>query len=150
MLTELTPDIMETMLANQHFGRLACSADGRILILPMMYYYDGHFILGLTREGTKTELLRKNPQVAFEIDEIVSPGVWRSVLIEGTFEELQGDERDYVLYLLKGKKIPIFAGEKMGYPGGVPPQGHSIVYPVIYRIRIGQKTGRCYTQSIAN
>lgn len=145
MLTELHPDVIETMLVNQYHGRIGCSADGRVLILPMMYYYDGHVILGLTREGTKTSLLRKNPQVAFEIDEILSPGVWRSVVIEGRFEELEGDERDYALFLLKDRKIPVFAGEKMGYPGISDPNDPTIVYPVVYRIQIQTKTGRSYT-----
>lgn len=145
MLTELTPEVIDAMLVNQYFGRIACAADGRVLIQPMMYYYDGNVLLGLTREGTKTQLLRQNAQVSFEIDEILSPGVWRSVVIEGVFEELQGDERDYALYLLKDRKIPVFAGEKLGYPGEVVPKDYPVVYPVVYRIRIQHKTGRCYS-----
>ncbi|GAB3909029.1 hypothetical protein GCM10028803_45910 [Larkinella knui] len=145
MLTELTPEVIDSMLVNQYFGRIGCAADDRILIEPVMYYYDGNVILGLTREGTKTQLLRKNPHVAFEIDEMLSENVWRSVLIEGTFEELEGDDRDYALYLLEHRKIPVFAGEKMGYPGEITPPDHKAVYPVVYRIRIQSKTGRCYT-----
>lgn len=145
MLTELTTVIIDSMLVNQYIGRIACAADDRILIEPVMYYYDGKAILGLTREGTKTELLRKNPHVAFEIDELIREGVWYSVVLEGTFEELQGDERDYALYLLEHRKIPVFAGEKMGFPGEIAPAHHPVVYPVVYRIQIQRKTGRCYT-----
>ncbi|MFC5411717.1 pyridoxamine 5'-phosphate oxidase family protein [Larkinella bovis] len=145
MLSELTPEVIDAMLVNQYFGRIGCAAEGRILVEPLMYYFDGCFILGLTREGTKTELVRKNPQVAFEIDEMLSPGTWRSVVIEGIFEELQGDERDYALYLLRNRKIPVFADEKMGYPGEIEPVEHKAVYPVVFRIRIQHKTGRCYT-----
>ncbi|RCR66771.1 pyridoxamine 5'-phosphate oxidase family protein [Larkinella punicea] len=148
MLTELTNEVMDSMLVNQYIGRIGCAADNRILIEPVMYYYDGHAILGLTREGTKTQLLRKNPHVAFEIDEMISPGLWHSVVIEGLFEELQGDDRDYALYLLEHRKIPVFAGEKMGYPGEKEPVDHNVVYPVVYRIQIQSKTGRCYTHSL--
>ncbi|GAB3250871.1 pyridoxamine 5'-phosphate oxidase family protein [Larkinella harenae] len=146
MLTELTTEVIDTMLVNQYFGRIGCAAEGRILILPMMYYYDGNVLFGLTREGTKTDILRKNPQVAFEIDEIFAPNVWRSVVIEGVFEELHGDDRDYALYLLKGRKIPVFADEKLGYPGEIVPADHKVVYPVVYRISIHRKTGRSYSR----
>ncbi|MGA0555324.1 pyridoxamine 5'-phosphate oxidase family protein [Larkinella sp. VNQ87] len=148
MLTELSTEIIDSMLVNQRYGRLACAADDRILVEPMMYYYDGNAIWGLTREGTKTQLLRKNPRVAFEIDEILRPGVWRSVVIEGIFEELHDDDRDYALYLLKHHKIPVFADEKLGYPGEIAPPDFKVVYPVVYRIQIKQKTGRAYTHQL--
>ncbi|RRA99992.1 pyridoxamine 5'-phosphate oxidase family protein [Larkinella rosea] len=146
MLTELTTEVIDSMLVNQYFGRIGCAADDRILIEPVMYYYDGNAILGLTREGTKIQLLRKNPHVAFEIDEMIRDGVWHSVLIEGIFQELTGDEREYALYLLEHRKIPVFTGEKMGYPGEITPTDHHVVYPVVYRIQIHRKSGRCYTQ----
>ncbi|RRB10561.1 pyridoxamine 5'-phosphate oxidase family protein [Larkinella knui] len=58
------------------------------------------YFLGLTREGTKTQLRRKNSHVVFEIDQMLSPQVWRSVLFEGTFQELQGEEREHAMYLI--------------------------------------------------
>jgi len=144
MLSELTSDVIETMLANQYFGRIGCAAESRVLIEPLMYYYDGHVIYGMTREGTKTHLLHKNPNVAFEIDEILSPYTWRSVVVEGTFEELSDDERDYALYLLQQRKIPVFSDERFSYSGIDSSKSHKVIYPIVYRINISRKTGRCY------
>ncbi|GAB4048890.1 hypothetical protein [Spirosoma litoris] len=42
MLSELTTEEIDSMLVNQFFGRLGCAAEGRILIEPVTYYYDGH------------------------------------------------------------------------------------------------------------
>ncbi|GAB4049785.1 pyridoxamine 5'-phosphate oxidase family protein [Spirosoma litoris] len=144
MLSELSPDVVESMLTNQYFGRIGCAANDRVLIEPVAYYYDGHFIYGLTRQGTKTQLLHENPHVAFEIDEVVTPTLWRSVVIEGIFEELKDEEQDDALFLLQQRKIPVFADERFGYPGVDSPTGNKVVYPVVYRIRIVRKTGRCY------
>ncbi|UFH57114.1 pyridoxamine 5'-phosphate oxidase family protein [Spirosoma sp. KNUC1025] len=144
MLSKLSSDVIESMLVNQYFGRIGCADESRVLIEPVMYYYDGHSIYGLTRQGTKTELLQKNPNVAFEIDEMLNQDTWRSVVIEGIFEELQEDDRDSALQLLQQRKIPVFADERLGYIGVDAPVGHKVVYPVIYRIRITSKTGRCY------
>ena len=147
MLSELPSDVIETMLVNQYFGRIGWAADNRILIEPVMYYYDGHSIYGLTRQGTKTQLLDKNPNVAFEIDEVVSQDSWRSVVIEGVYEELHNNDRDNALFFLRQRKIPVFTDERFGYPGVDSLLEHKVVYPVVYRIRIMSKTGRCYQRS---
>ena len=66
MLTEITTEVIDHMLNSQYFGRIACSADNQVLVVPMMYHFDGVHIYGNTREGTKVQMLRKNPNVAFE------------------------------------------------------------------------------------
>lgn len=145
MLNPLTTEEIDHMLVSQFFGRIGCAAEGRVLIEPVSYYYSGNAIYGITREGDKTRLLRKNPAVCFEIDDVYDQSTWRSVVIEGTFDELQDDERDEALYLLKNRKIPVFADERLGYPGEPLPRDRKVVYPVVYRIRIQRKTGRRYT-----
>ena len=144
MLSELTPQEIDHMLANQFFGRIGCAGEGRVLIVPVGYYYDGQCIYGLTREGTKIQFLRQNPAVCFEIDEVTAIDRWRSVVVEGTFEELQGPEMDDALYLLRNRKIPVFANERMSYHGVAAPANRQAVYPVVYRIHITSKTGRQY------
>jgi nitroimidazol reductase NimA-like FMN-containing flavoprotein (pyridoxamine 5'-phosphate oxidase superfamily) len=146
MLIELTTEVIDHMLNCQCFGRIGCSADNQVLIEPVMYHFDGCHLYGRTREGAKIQMLRKNPNVAFEIDEMTSPGVWCSVVIEGEFEELHGDERDYALYLLNNRRIPLFADEKIIHTGETTSDAHKIVTPVVYRIHIKRKTGRCYKQ----
>jgi nitroimidazol reductase NimA-like FMN-containing flavoprotein (pyridoxamine 5'-phosphate oxidase superfamily) len=146
MLKELTTDVIDHLLNNQYFGRIGCAADNHVLIEPVMYHFDGLYIYGITREGTKTRMLRKNPNVAFEIDEMVSPGVWQSVMIEGEFEELQGNERDYAIYLLNRRKVPLFADEKPGLTGNAHLDDPKVVTSVVYRIHIRTKTGRSYSQ----
>ena len=146
MLTELSPDIIDHLLNNQYFGRIGCSADNRVLIVPVMFYFDGQHLYGITREGTKIQMLRKNPNVAFEIDEMISPGLWYSVVIEGEFEELQGEERQSAVYLLKDRKIPVFVDETTLLAGDIAANHPKFIAPVVYRIHIKSKTGRCYRQ----
>ncbi len=146
MLTELSPDIIDHLLNNQYFGRIGCSADNRVLIVPVMFYFDGQHLYGITREGTKIQMLRKNPNVAFEIDEMISPGLWYSVVIEGEFEELHGEERQSAVYLLKDRKIPVFVDETTLLAGDIAANHPKFIAPVVYRIHIKSKTGRCYRQ----
>lgn len=137
MLHDLSPELTEHLLSTQFFGRIGCAADGQVLVLPVAYLYDGHAIYGQTREGTKTRMLRQNPTVCFEVDEACSPTSWRSVVIQGVYEELNGDDR-------------IYAEQRLG-PGRVAPRSDVVSStgevpqpppPVVYRIRILSKTGR--------
>lgn len=52
------------------------------------YAYDGTAIYAHATPGTKVEGMRRNPIVAFEIDEITDPAHWRSVLLHGRAREL--------------------------------------------------------------
>jgi nitroimidazol reductase NimA-like FMN-containing flavoprotein (pyridoxamine 5'-phosphate oxidase superfamily) len=47
------------------------------------------FIFGRTSAGTKLLTLQHHPWVAFEVDEVISPFNWKSVVVHGTFMQLQ-------------------------------------------------------------
>src|SRR5690606_29718149 len=54
-------------------------------IAAISYVYDGDSLFGRTQTGVKLATLRHNDRVAFEVDEIDAPYVWRSVVAHGTF-----------------------------------------------------------------
>ncbi|AUD07418.1 pyridoxamine 5'-phosphate oxidase family protein [Spirosoma pollinicola] len=137
MLRDLSPEVTDYILSNQFFGRIGCAANGQVLVLPVTYLYDGQAIYGQTREGAKTQLLRQNPAVCFEVDELCSPTCWRSVVVQGLYEELDGDDR-------------LYAEQRLG-PGRIAPYEAALADDagsehrkplVVYRIRILSKTGR--------
>ncbi|GAB3978733.1 pyridoxamine 5'-phosphate oxidase family protein [Spirosoma terrae] len=145
MLAYLSEEVIDHMLTNQWFGRLGCAAGHEVLVVPVTYFYDGQNIYGHTREGSKTRLMRQNPNVCLEIDEIVSPTFWRSVVVLGTFEELAGDERSGVLQRLGQRLPPLFVDEIAAIQSD---QADNVATPtVVYRIRITQKTGRSLQRS---
>lgn len=81
MLGELNEIQIKNILSSQVIGRLGCT-DGQLpYIVPVTYSYDGEFIYGQTFEGTKLNLLRKNPNVCFEVDRSMDMRNWKSVLI---------------------------------------------------------------------
>jgi nitroimidazol reductase NimA-like FMN-containing flavoprotein (pyridoxamine 5'-phosphate oxidase superfamily) len=73
------------MLRAHRFGRLAFSFDGRVDVEPLHYVFDQGWIFGRLAAGTKLDVLRHHPWVAFEIDEVTSDTAnWRSVVAKGT------------------------------------------------------------------
>ncbi len=145
MLGTLPEMEIETLLLGQSVGRIACSDGAKPYITPITYVYDGKSIIGQTREGMKLNILRKNPGVCFEVDAMSSMDNWRSVVVSGTFNELQGDEAekareylfDHVLTLMTGGAIHKHEHEQ----GGTVDDSNRIK-PVMYKIEIEEKTGR--------
>ena len=120
-------------LRSQVIGRIGMHAHGETYVVPIIYAWDGECIYVQSVEGRKISMMRDNPQVCFEIDEYDN-GSWRSVIVDGTYEELHGDDAAHALELLVAR----FANRT----GGRPRPRAEGVTPVAFRIRPGRITGR--------
>ena len=72
------------LLSRHHIGRLAFTFQDCVDIRPLKYVMIGDDLVFRTVYGTKVEALKRNPWVAFEVDEIDRPDVWYSVVVRGT------------------------------------------------------------------
>lgn len=88
------------LLSSHHVGRLAFTFRDRVDIEPISYLFQDGWIYARTSPGTKLEVVRHNPWVAFEIDEVESRYDWRSVVVHGTiyFLDASGGDRDREAY----------------------------------------------------
>jgi nitroimidazol reductase NimA-like FMN-containing flavoprotein (pyridoxamine 5'-phosphate oxidase superfamily) len=145
MIGTLTKEQSEHVLRSGLIGRIGCSDKGGVYIVPVTYVYDDKCIYAHSREGLKVEMMRKNPQVCFEVDSIESMTNWRCVVIQGTFQELKADaEQTKAVAILKDRLMPYLLSETMrpkGFDHG-PTGVEKERKPVVYRIRIDHMTGR--------
>ena len=97
---ELSGKEMETLIARNHVGRIAFSFHDSVDIRPIHYSAARGWLFGRTSPGDKLVTLRHNQWVAFEVDEIIGPFDWASVVVRGTFYRLtpEGSEFDIKLY----------------------------------------------------
>jgi nitroimidazol reductase NimA-like FMN-containing flavoprotein (pyridoxamine 5'-phosphate oxidase superfamily) len=77
--------------------------------------------------------MREQPVVCFEVDEIDSDSSWRSVLVEGRYEEIEdeGLRREALHRLATDEKKQV-----------VPPALEGVDHVVIFRIRMTACSGR--------
>ena len=145
MLGELNEMQINNLLVSQSVGRIGCINGKQPYIIPVIYIYDGKDIYGQSHPGMKIEIMRKNPNVCFQVDLILSLGHWQSVLGFGKFEELDGKEainaRDY----LHKSVMPLMSSHV------IHSHQHQVTdvmdesnnnKPVMYRINITERTGR--------
>ena len=100
---ELSHGEIEEFLRGQRIARLGCHADGVTYVVPLIYAYAEGAVVAVTTDGRKTAMLRENPRVCVEVDEYDTDGKgsWRSVIAQGTYRELAGDEIEAALALMR-------------------------------------------------
>lgn len=148
MLGELGSDQIEQILGSEVVGRIGCHDAGRPYVVPVTYVYDGVAVYGHSTEGQKLHMMRTNPFVCFEVEQIDDLANWRSVIAWGVFEELAGKDEQRALQLLVNRLTPLLPIGATAHPESARrvAEGHAHEAvgqtPVLYRIMLREKTGR--------
>ena len=145
MLGKLNEMQINNVLISQAVGRIACTNGKMPYIVPVTYVYDGTVIYGQTKEGMKLDIMRKNPEVCFAVDVMTDMANWQSVILFGTFHELEETEalkaREYLFkYVLPLMTSSAIHGHQHEVTGEVDDSNR--IKPVMYCIKIKEKTGR--------
>jgi len=145
MIGTLSLNETEEILRHQVVGRIGCHADDVTYIIPISYVYDNNYIYCHTDEGMKITLMRKNPKVCFQVDNMQNMAHWQSVIAWGEFEELTLPEpRNAALKKLVERVLPLISSETthLSPHWPFPPDDISSIKGIVFRIRLNEKTGR--------
>jgi nitroimidazol reductase NimA-like FMN-containing flavoprotein (pyridoxamine 5'-phosphate oxidase superfamily) len=132
MIGLMTADEVEATLRRHRIGRIGCSVNDRPYVVPITYAYDGAYVYAYSGLGRKIEVMREQPLVCFEVDEIDGDVSWRSVIAEGVYEELIDDgARRGALALLAADTAQV-----------VPRTPSGAGRLVVFRLRLTERSGR--------
>jgi nitroimidazol reductase NimA-like FMN-containing flavoprotein (pyridoxamine 5'-phosphate oxidase superfamily) len=146
MLRELNDTQIEAFLKDQVIGRIGCHSTETMYIVPVNYVYDGSNIYCHSAKGMKIDMMRENPQVCFEVDNIKEITNWQSVIAWGKFEEITGlEEKQKVLQKLTDRIALFIMDDSVTREHGFVDEESdvgTIVELIIYKIIVSKKTGR--------
>jgi nitroimidazol reductase NimA-like FMN-containing flavoprotein (pyridoxamine 5'-phosphate oxidase superfamily) len=146
MLRELKDTQIEALLKDQVIGRIGCHSAETMYVVPVNYVYDGINIYCHSAKGMKIDMMRANPQVCFEVDEIKEVTNWQSVIAWGKFEEITDmKEKQQVLQKLDERVAPFIMDDSVTREHGFVDEESDIgttVDLIIYKIIVSKKTGR--------
>ena len=114
---ELNEIQINNILSSQVIGRLACSDGNYPYIIPLTYTFDGSFIYGQVLEGKKLDIMRKNPNVCFQVDSILDIYNWQSVILYGRFEEQLGEDLSTARDILFSRVMPLMTSSSVHQHG---------------------------------
>ena len=147
IIGQLSNGETERLLLHNIIGRIGCNDGERNYVVPVNYVYDGLFIYGHSVEGLKTAMMRKNPSVCFQTDEVIGLDSWKSVIAWGNYAEIQdGKEQQRVMEMFVEKDLRF----RISRPSLLPELHKNRTVPnregrfktVIYKIEVVEKTGR--------
>lgn len=150
MIGRLSQQQIEEVLESNFLGRIGCGSDDRIYVVPINYVYDKKGIIAHSVHGMKIDMMRKNPKVCFEVDEMKDFTNWRSVVAWGEYQELTDERERYTamkLFIDRMMRLKISETAIPPETSGnrVHPRSPGNIKPVIYRIVLLEKTGRYET-----
>lgn len=88
IIRTLSANECRALLAANRLARLASTKDGRPYIVPIYYAYADYHLYAFSMPGKKIEWMRTNPKVSVQVDERGAAREWRSVIVDGLYEEL--------------------------------------------------------------
>lgn len=131
-------------LQSSFYGRIGCHAFGKTYIVPISYAYNKRVLYFHTKEGMKIQMMRKNPEVCFQIDTFDGLANWKSVILHGTFKELEGKDKEEALKILLDRKVPAIVSETMRLAPDWPFTNKNLskIPGIAFKIDIKEITGR--------
>lgn len=147
MIGRLNDEQIDEVLRANVLGRIGCTDGTKMYVVPINYVYDGKFIIAHSVAGMKIEMMRRNPEVCFEVDEVKNFTNWKSVIAWGQYQELTAERERYAaMKLFVDRMIRMKISETAVPPEisdtRVHPRSPGNIRPVIYRLLLTEKTGR--------
>jgi len=154
MIGKLTTKEIEEVLMKNMLGRIGCNDGYNTYVIPINYVYDGKYILAHSQLGLKIQIMRQNPRVCFEVDEIANFNNWKSVIVLGVYLEVVTERDRYNAMQFFIKRMLHVKISKTAMPNEIYANHASTselaqtVKPIIYRIYIEEKSGRFEKESL--
>ena len=146
MLGKLNEQQIESLFKQQVIGRLGCNNNGEVYVVPLHYTYKNSTIYCHSAPGRKIEMMRNNPQVCFQVDDIQNVFRWKSVIAWGRFEEITDlDEKEQAMQGITHRLMPLAINASDHPSHGIAEKESDIgttVEPVVFKIVLSKKTGR--------
>ena len=146
MLAELTQSEIEEVLTNNYIGRIGCRDDESVYIVPVNYQYKPGYVQCYSLVGEKILMMRRQPDVCFEVEEVKDNSHWTTIICWGRYEEIT-DESElallrpaYTEYMLRMRAS--LSALPPDEHTRTQPTGAELSAPVIYRIRLTKYSGR--------
>ncbi|WP_083265116.1 pyridoxamine 5'-phosphate oxidase family protein [Urechidicola croceus] len=135
------------LLKNNYVGHLAYLSQSWPFVIPITYYFnsDDNSIISYSSEGHKIEAMRKNTAVSLEVEEITTIDNWKSVLVLGIFEEVNGIDAKYLLnQFSKGVKENLDKNKNTTphFINEFSSKSDSMNIPIVYKLKIQEIFGK--------
>lgn len=146
MLGKLNDKQIEQLLQHHNVGRIGCCNNNIPYVVPVNYVYENGIVYCHSGEGMKIRLMRNNPNICFQVDNIQDILNWQSVIARGRFEEItELEEKETALQKLIDEIAPYLKDSDSHPSHGITASDSDIgngVELVLYKLVLSETSGR--------
>jgi len=146
MLGELSQEQIDALLKRQVTGRIGCHHHGVTYVVPINYVYKNGIIYGHSGPGKKIDMMRHNPSICFEVDDIENVFKWQCVIAWGRFEEITDtDEKQQAMQALTHRLMPLVNTPSGHTSHGITANEYDLgikIDLIVYKIALTKTTAR--------
>ncbi|MGB3391744.1 MAG: pyridoxamine 5'-phosphate oxidase family protein [Pseudaminobacter sp.] len=131
------------LISSGRVARLACVKDTQPYVIPIYFAFSDNCLYSFSMPGRKIDWMRANPSVCVQMDEPRGHREWRSVIVDGLYEELP-DTNEWRARRIQAWSL-LSRHANWWEPGGLKPGPQEIKSRsphLYYRIRIVTISGR--------
>jgi nitroimidazol reductase NimA-like FMN-containing flavoprotein (pyridoxamine 5'-phosphate oxidase superfamily) len=88
---ELSDSEIQDFLGRMDYGHVAVCDGGQPYVVPIHYAASGDYIYVYTTEGKKTSIIKRNPRVCLQIEDVQDNQHWHSVVVYGEAMQLRDE-----------------------------------------------------------
>ena len=147
MFINLDDKEIKFILENNYIGHLGYIYKNRPYIVPITYYYDRdeNTIICYSGDGHKMNAMRKNNSVSLQVEEVEAVSNWKSIMIQGKFEQCFGSNgKAYLHKFSLGVKDVIIEKEhkKLNFISEFSSKFYKENAPIVFLIKIENILGK--------
>jgi len=91
-IEEMRESEARELLRRINYAHLAVARDNLPYVVPVHYAFDGEELFIYTTEGKKAEIIRVNPEICLQAEDVENNQDWKSVIVYGTAEQITNED----------------------------------------------------------
>ena len=91
-IEEMRTDEAREVLGSINYAHLAMAKDNIPYVVPVHYAFDGGDLYVYTTKGKKADIIRVNPEICLQAEDVEDNENWKSVMVAGTAEQITDED----------------------------------------------------------
>ncbi len=140
-IVEMGNSEIEQLLNRSAYGHIACSLNDHPYVVPIHFSYEAPFVYIYTTEGKKSEIMRANPEVCLQTEEVDSNETWKSVIVIGDAEEIvDRDERESAMEVIRKRNPELTPAISVRWMDNWVRENIEVIFRIIPKTKTGRAT----------
>jgi nitroimidazol reductase NimA-like FMN-containing flavoprotein (pyridoxamine 5'-phosphate oxidase superfamily) len=138
---EMSSGEIKDLLKRVGYGHLGLARGTHPYVVPIHYAFDDPYIYIYTTEGKKTEIIRDNPEICLQVENVKSEEDWQSVIVTGEAVRIADpEERERAMRFILAANPTLTPALSIRWMDSWVRENIEVVYRILPRMLTGRST----------